>query len=227
METTEYTQTFYKPQVVIDIETMPNMDVIDLLPEPSIDSRLKDPVKIEEAKKNGRESQIEKMALSPLTGKVACIGFYGAVHEVRIDDEKAMLDYAHSIILSHQIITYNGKSFDIPFIFKRGIILGCEWATIPNMKKYTDKYKSGDRHIDLMTEFCDYGQWEKLDNLARFLLGSKKVDFDFREIPELLKSDEGKAKLTEYCYQDCKLTWELAQKMGFEAKALKERDDAN
>jgi DNA polymerase elongation subunit (family B) len=83
------------------------------------------------------------------------------------------------------------------------------------MKLFTDRYKSGVAHIDLMVEFCNYGEYEKLDNLARFILGSQKVEFDYREIPELLKTDEGKAKITEYCLKDCELTYKLAKRMGF------------
>lgn len=219
MNTAAYTRQWKNEnnnQLVIDIETMPNPDVIYLLPEPKIDARLKDPAKIAEAKAEGRAAQIEKMALSPLTGKIAAIGIVGEFGgECIIDDEKIMLDAAYEAIQSFQIITYNGKSFDIPFIFKRGIILGCTWATIPEMKLYTDRYKSGIAHIDLMVEFCNYGEYEKLDNLARFILGSQKVEFDFRQIPELLKTDEGKAKIKEYCLKDCELTLKLAKRMGF------------
>jgi DNA polymerase elongation subunit (family B) len=219
MNATAYTQKWKSDnnnQLVIDIETMANPDATPLLPEPSIDSRLKDPVKIAEAKAEAKAKQIEKMALSPLTGKIAAVGLYGEFGgEVLIDDEKSMLDAVYAAIKVSQIITYNGKSFDIPFIFKRGIILGCEWATIPEMKLFTDRYKSGEAHIDLMVEFCNYGEYEKLDNLARFILGSQKVEFDYREIPELLKTDEGKAKITEYCLKDCELTYKLAKRMGF------------
>lgn len=219
MNATNYTQKWKSDnnnQLVIDIETMANPDAIALLPEPSIDARLKDPAKVAEAKAEAKAKQIEKMALSPLTGKIAAVGLYGELGgEVVIADEVTMLNAAYDAIKTSTIITYNGKSFDIPFIFKRGIILGLSWATIPEMKLYTDRYKSGAAHIDLMTEFCNYGEYEKLDNLARFILGSGKIEFDFREIPELLKTEEGKAKISEYCLKDCELTYKLAKRMGF------------
>jgi DNA polymerase elongation subunit (family B) len=217
MDTIEYTKKWHSDnnnQLVIDIETMANLDVIDLLPEPNISSVLKDPVKIEQAIQEAKQKQIEAMALSPLTGKIAAIGLYGEFGgEVIIDDEKTMLDEAYKAFKGKQVITYNGKSFDMPYIYKRGIILGCDWATIPEMKLYTDRYKS--THLDLMTEFCDYGKYEKLDTLARFLLGDNKIDFDFREIPELLKTEDGKNKIREYCLKDCELTYKLAKRMGF------------
>lgn len=201
-------------QIVIDIETIPNLDVVNLLPEPKIDSRLKDPAKIEEAKKEAIQTQLDKMALSPLTGKVAYIGYvtdtgFNGLHY----NEKEMLDTVYSLMMDNQIITYNGKNFDIPFIFKRGIILGCAWASIPDMKKFTDRY--AENHIDLMQEFCNWGEWEKLDNLARFILGEKKVDFDVTKIAELIKTPEGLQQVADYCKKDCEIAWRLAKKLGF------------
>ncbi len=208
-----------KKQIVIDIETMPNFDVVHLLPEPKIDSRLKDSAKIEEARKDAKQAQLDKMALSPLTGKIALIGFCGENSGGNIEawhNEKEGLDLLYSVYLNDsQIITYNGKGFDLPFIFKRGIILGCKWASIPEMKKFTDRYKSDERHIDLMQEFCNYNEYEKIDNLARFILGEGKIDFDVTKIHELVKTPDGQQQLKEYCQKDCDITWQLARKMGF------------
>lgn len=215
MNTTEYTQTFKKRQIVIDIETIPNPDIIHLLGEPTIDSRLKDPLKVAEAKAEAKAKQLGSMALSPLTGKVAAIGYYSAdLQQCRITDEKEMLDVVIGYLENFEVITYNGKAFDIPFIFKRGIILGCEWATIPAMRKLTKRFEV-DGHIDLMEAFCNYGEREKLDNLGKFILGYGKKEFDFARIPELLKTEEGKKEISEYCLHDCKMTWELAKRMGY------------
>jgi DNA polymerase elongation subunit (family B) len=202
---------------VIDIETMPNPDAVKWLPEPKVDSRLKDPEKIALAKDVGREKQLDKMGLDPLTGKIACIGLYSEAGGSTLfagDEEKAALDMLYGLIEYKKVITYNGKPFDMPYIFKRGIILGCEWATIPNMKRYTERYKS-DKHIDLMAEFCNFGEFHSLDTLSRHILGETKKEFDFRRISELMGSEEGREEIAEYCQQDCLLTWKLAKRMGF------------
>jgi DNA polymerase elongation subunit (family B) len=207
-------------QIAIDIETMPDKSVVGLLPEPSIDSRLKDPDKIEDAKVKAKIEQIEKMALSPLTGKIASIAYYNnEIQEVDIitdDNEIELLNNFWKKIIGKQIITYNGKSFDVPYIFKRGIIHKLEWATIRNMKQYTDRFKSESKHIDVMAEFCDFGKFEKLDNLARFILkGEQKDDFDVTKIAQMITTQEGRDKLRSYNLQDTKLTWDLAKRMGF------------
>ena len=59
--------------LAIDIETMPNPDMISKLPEVVADSRLKDEEKIKADIEKKKAEQIEKMALSPLYGKIACI----------------------------------------------------------------------------------------------------------------------------------------------------------
>lgn len=227
MNTEQYTKE-YKAEnglkyVVIDIETIPNPDMLKMLPEPAIDSRLKDPAKVAQARIDAKDAQLAKMALSPLTGKVACIGYFddtnGFTQMATLDapdSEKTILDNFYEILTTPIVpITYNGKAFDIPFIFKRGIMLGCTWATIPEMKRFTDRYKSGDNHIDVMTEFCSYGEYEKLDNLSRYILGYGKPEFDVTQIAFLMKTPEGCKQVTDYCLADCEITWKLAKKMGF------------
>jgi len=202
---------------IIDIETFPNYDVINMLPEPTVAlGNIKDVEKIKAKIEVAKNKQISQMALSPLTGKIACIGVYnGSLENVFVGSEKEVLTDFYNIILkdNNELITYNGNGFDIPFIFKRGIILGLEWATILAMKEYTNRYS--ERHIDLMQEFCDYEKYEKLDTLARFILGDKKNDFDVTKISELIKTKEGLSEIATYCMQDCKITFNLAKRLGF------------
>lgn len=205
-----------RPNVVIDIETMPDMRVVSLLPEPDIATgNLKDPEKIAAKVKAAKDAQLEKMALSPLTGKIACIGIVTENERQALisDDEAEMLNSVYGLLTTSHIITFNGKSFDLPFIFKRAMIYGLPWASIHSMKDFCDKYKST-WHTDIMQEFCEYGQYEKLDTLARFLLGEKKSDFDVKQIPTLMQTKEGKDAIAKYCLHDCDLTWRLADCMG-------------
>lgn len=218
----DYTKEYQNAnKIVLDIETMPNQEAIAMLPEPEVLlGNIKDPEKIKAKVDEAKRKQIEKLALSPLTGIIACVNLYTKDKQeshviAKPEGEAAIIDAAYEAIKNKCVITYNGKGFDLPFIFKRGIILKRKWATLPELKKYTDRYKSGDNHIDLMEEFCGFNQYEKLDTLARFILGKKKTDFDFTLIPELIKTEEGRAKISEYANNDCALTWELAERFGF------------
>lgn len=217
LSTTEYTEQWQIDNsnfLVIDIETVPNEEVLPLLGVPKIDSRLKDPIKILEAKREAELKQKDKMPLSALTGKIACVGYHSNLISDCLfnENEKEMLDYTYELIRKHTIITYNGKNFDIPFIFKRGIINRCTWATIPEMKIYSDRYSK--KHIDIMVEFCNWGEYEKMDELAKFILGTQKEEIDYKKMPELMLSEAGRAVIGSYCLKDCKITWELAIRMG-------------
>jgi len=81
-----------KEYLIIDIETYADLSKVDMLPEPSISKVLKDEAKIAIAKEEARQAQIEKMALSPYEGRIACIGYCsGGISQVDVSDEKDML----------------------------------------------------------------------------------------------------------------------------------------
>jgi DNA polymerase elongation subunit (family B) len=201
--------------IAFDIETMPNPDAIPLLPEPfPAIGNLKDPEKIAAKIAGAKQEQIDRMALSPLTGMIASAAYYHPDKEDVIFGEAEIIERVlHIIRKGHTLVTFNGKGFDIPFVFKRGIILGVAGYTIPAMKRLTDKYRAV-HHIDVMDEFCNFGERVSLDMCSRFILGEKKLDCDFRLIPEMLKTLEGQTDLSAYNLQDAKLTYKLAERMG-------------
>lgn len=201
--------------IAFDIETMPNPDCIPMLPEPTpAMGNLKDPEKIAAKIAEAKQEQIDRMALSPLTGMIASAAFYHPEKEDVVLGESEIIEKVlHIIRKGHTLITFNGKGFDMPYVFKRGIILGIKGCTIPAMKRLTDKYRAV-HHIDVMDEFCSFGDRVSLDMCGRFILGEQKLDCDFRLIPEMLKTPEGIAELSSYNLQDARLTYKLAEKMG-------------
>jgi len=202
-----------KDYLVIDIETMPDLSKVNMLPEPSVDSRLKDPAKIEEALQTARQKQIEKMALNAETGIIACIGYGNITNSVvSVHDEKQMIKFFFKEALPKTLVTFNGINFDLPFIYKRAMILGVEAPY--SIERYIKRY-STTFHVDLMQIWSGWSSqgFVSLDYLSSLILGKKKVDFDFKQIPELLKSEQGKEKLKEYCLKDVELTTELFNKM--------------
>lgn len=202
----------------VDIETMPNEDMLFHLPKVKADTRLKDPEKIKADIEAKEAEQINKMALSPLYGKIACICIYGnnEKHCLMLNPdgsgEKEMLINFLKLTKKKMVVTWNGKAFDYDFIFKRAIYHGI--ATLRDMKNYVDKYKSS-WHTDLMAEFCQFGKFEKLDDVAKVFLNEGKVEFDVTIIKDLIKTPEGRKQLTDYCMQDTKLTYDLAQRFGY------------
>lgn len=203
---------------VIDIETYPNADMVDRLPEPKVDARVKDPVKIEAKRAEGRQKQIDDMALSPLYGKVACIGYMkGNTKGIRIGEDEAEIinDFFGHIISfkeskSPKIVTWNGMGFDIPFIYKRAMILGIK-PTV-SMSYFMKRYQT-ETHCDLMQIWCNWYGMEKLDNVAQALLDEGKQEFDFRTIKDLIKTEEGRGAIAKYCMQDVEITSKLFYKM--------------
>lgn len=202
--------------ISLDIETMPNLEMIEKLPEVTPDTRLKDEAKIQADIEKKKAEQIEKMALNPLYGKIACIGYYGDnIQEVHIDSEENMLKKLSQLIQEDNIfVTWNGTGFDWDFIMKRGIILGIEDFNLLLLERIRSKREP--MYIDLMEKWCGYGKMAKLDDVAKVLLnGECKEEFDVKQIPELIKTTSGKELIRRYCLQDCKLVYDLARKMGY------------
>lgn len=202
-----------RQQIVFDIETYPNLDMISLLPEVEASKVLKDAEKIKTDVEEKKQKQISEMALSPLWGKIACIGLYNQdIQKVLIGEEKDILKQFFELTNDMQLISYNGVNFDIPFIYKRACIY--DISNIVMMEPYIKKFDDY-KHIDLMQKFCEYGKYEKLNTLTKIYLGEEKNDFDVKLIPEFLKTKEGKKELSDYCLKDCELTYKLAKKFGY------------
>jgi len=248
-----------KPEhyTVIDIETMPNIDLISRLPgivKPEYPVRefhstggsLKDPVKIMEKRQTydrkfaaacnkidvdynaAKTKQIEKMSLDPLYGRICCIGVKrGDEEKVFIDDvnndfiERNLIQNACDYIFTYSSIepvklaTWNGKNFDIPFIYKRAMILGV--SIDKHFQIWCWMHNHNDDHRDLMQVWTGYNvnqyQGRKgLGIVSDILLGEKKVDFDVTKISEMIKTPEGRAEVSKYCLQDVRLTYRLLEK---------------
>lgn len=202
--------------ISLDIETIPNLDMVDKLPEVTPDPRLKDEAKIQADIEKKKAEQVEKMALNPLYGKIACIGYYGNnIQEVHIDSEENMLKKLAELMQEDNIfVGWNITNFDLDFIIKRGIVLGIEDFNLKHLECI--RSRKNPQFIDLMEKWCGYGKMAKLDDVAKVLLnGESKEEFDVKQILELIKTISGKELIRRYCLQDCKLVYDLAKKMGY------------
>jgi DNA polymerase elongation subunit (family B) len=172
------------------------------------------------------------MALDALTGRVCCYAMVGsgAAGEeptryvetlgggVGDDTERALVQSIMRVLGAEdcRLVTFNGVHFDLPFIYKRALILGVDPSHFgaPPLTAWTDKFK--DRHYDLGNLWYGWGQrkaGENLNRLAALILHDHKTEIDFDTFPELLKTEEGCATLAGYCLKDTELTWRLFEKM--------------
>jgi DNA polymerase elongation subunit (family B) len=209
---------------VIDIETMQNPDMIDCLPNPVVKyGNLKDPAKRAVKEMDAKEKQIEKMAVNPLFGKIACCGYkrkddFGVLFG---DSEKELVEKIVNRFFTPNeedmnpiIVTHNGFKFDVPFIYKRALALGVK-VSYP-LSYYTKRYDIS-THIDTrliwngwdMSTAAMTDKNTSLDVLGKALLGYGKVEFDVSTIPELMKTEDGRSQLADYCMMDVQITDKL------------------
>jgi superfamily II DNA or RNA helicase len=167
--------------------------------------------------------------IDPMTGRVACYAMVGIMDdklaeytesaEAATDDaERALIQSIMRVLGGEDVrlVTWNGIGFDLPFIYKRALILDVYPAHFgaPPLASWTKRY-STERHYDLMQVWGGWSSqgFEKLDTVAALVLAERKVAIDVTTFADLMESAEGRAKMEEYCLQDTRLTWRLFEKM--------------
>ncbi len=128
-----------------------------------------------------REAEIQKLALHALTAQIICIGmlnpdtkagkvFYqadkkeqfssddGKVEYISGDEKDILKRFWETVERYDQIITFNGRNFDCPFIMLRSGILGVNATR--NIIPY--RYESS-KHCDLLEQLAFYGAVRKFN----------------------------------------------------------------
>ena len=92
----------------VDIETIPDLTMIDFLPEVSASKTLKDPVKIAADIEEKQKKQRENMGLDSIFAKIICIGIYSPEKSFALmGEEKDIIQEFWDIVGQHsQIITF-------------------------------------------------------------------------------------------------------------------------
>jgi predicted PolB exonuclease-like 3'-5' exonuclease len=209
--------------VSLDIETIANPDTFALLPEPTAKKNLKDQAKIAADIAEKKAAQVADAALDALTGRVLCYAFVNAegewgdiLPEMTDAAETELLQGLFKILGSDgvRLVTWNGMGFDMPFIYKRAAILDVCPSNFnaPPLNAWMKRY-STDAHYDLMQVWGGWRDYVKLDLVAGLMLGERKKEIDFALFPELMKTEEGRNTIAEYCLQDTRLTWRLWERM--------------
>lgn len=209
--------------IIVDIETA-GID-FESLDEKSREYLLKYAQTSEE-----KEEVKDRLGLSPLTGVIVSIGLLnpktdkGAVYYQGKEDgakefeedgiyfesgtEKEILEnFWKNISKYKQVVTFNGRSFDAPYIHLRSAIN--EVKPSRNLMPYRYDHRT---HCDLLEQLTFYGATRRftLDfYLKRFgIKSSKENGVEGSQITRMFR--EGKTKeIARYCAKDVKATAEL------------------
>jgi DNA polymerase elongation subunit (family B) len=198
--------------LVVDIETV--AQDIDAIPPRALEILLG---KAEDDE--ARLAIVDRMGLDPSTGRIICIG----VHWIEVDrsrvycqsDERELLSNFWSDLVQvrpSRFVTFNGKSFDFPYINVRSAILG---VLAPRGLLLDTRRFATDRHFDVREALTNYDRYKKgtLEFFCEvFGVDSPKDGIDGSQVGEYFK--QGRLEeIAKYCLADCKATGELYRKL--------------
>jgi len=212
--------------VVIDIETIPcDEGTRKQLPSINPPRNLKNESKIKKWREENlaelEKEQYRKTALNANLGRIICIGmlFFSQRNEAHRSisifgqQENLILSKFWKMIEKYKnpyIITHNGLGFDLPFIWKRSVILQVAPTTHFNLSRYRTDYG-----YDTMAVWSNWDMRDaiKLDELARILDVARKSGTG-ADVYDLWRA--GKYKdIGEYCLQDIYVTYCCYCRMNF------------
>lgn len=206
---------------LFDIETIPRQDLE--LPKFSQDNiplgNLKDPekikAKIDSAKETWNIDIIKKYSVTPGLCEIVSFAYMSVQDDGKILEQAVMfrpqIDFLFSeIIKAESIISWNGKNFDLPVIWKQSIINNHPI----NFQFYLQRIHkfNQDLHIDLMHVWnnFDYG---KMSNCAEQLGIHCKKDFNGSMVYNAYLAGEYE-KITEYNLQDVDVLYQISKRLG-------------
>jgi 3'-5' exonuclease len=184
----------------------------------------------EDKKSQKRDDAIRYLSLYPLTAKIIAIGIYDIEKEKTfvyyesdeyeewsseekntqykgLSEKEMIRSFWRIVNLTDQVITFNGRNFDIPFLMMRSSMLG-----IRPTKNLMGKRFDSSNHIDLLEQFTFYGITRKfnLDFYCRaFGVDSpKSKGVSGMEVKTLYEA--GRIKdIAVYCGEDVNATFKL------------------
>lgn len=206
--------------IILDLETVAIDGASDLVEPVSAPANYKDPEKIAAYIADAQKAQREKAALYPWTARIVALGYIDTDGDETVvycqdeTEEAAALtafwpktwDSDERFI--RPIIGFNHRSFDLPVLLARSVLLGVK-APILNL----DRYKTP--HADLMEKLTWYGAIpsRSLTWFAR-RLGIPVTDtVKGNQIAGLVAEGQWDA-VVEHCRSDVRLTLAVAQRLG-------------
>jgi predicted PolB exonuclease-like 3'-5' exonuclease len=213
--------------LILDIETIPNQHI----PAPVFDEstvalgNTKDPekiaLKIIEAGQAFDEGLTKKMSIEHDLCEIVSLGVIevsriGEIENLDTfyynDGDAAIVQKFRELFLSDRtLITWGGKRFDIPVLWKRSMFHGKLFTDALSIQDLTTPWRNN-RHIDLMLIF-NAGGMGKLSEACKFLGLECKVGMDGSMVYNAFK--EGREKdIRAYNLSDCMSTYLVAKRCG-------------
>lgn len=213
-------------EFALDIETIPNKNMVEALPEPEYKyGNTKDPDKRKVIEDETKQKQIDNMALSPFYGRICSYAVYGPhikkYHTVDEISDAAEIELINEIfdLLTvtttevPRVITWRGNDFDLPFIFIRAAIMN---VFIPagclRLQQMVKRYITAP-HCDLERVISNWGQkMVSLNFVASSFIGEKKIEMDVTKFVEMIET--GKSHdIGIYNLKDAELTYRCFDKL--------------
>ena len=119
------------------------------------------------------------------------------------DEAGMMADFAEFMDNRRpQLVTWNGRGFDLPVLLLRSLALGLTWPWYYRERDYRYRYSEGG-HLDLCDFLSDHGaaRMTSLDGAARLIGLPGKVGVDGSQVEGLFHAGQLEA-LRRYCLSD-------------------------
>ena len=185
-------------QLAIDIEIIQDPEATSFLPE-------KGP--------RDRKEPYEKHKYDPNFNKICCIGGFDGQegrNYFEMSEKKLLESFWEDVKDTQRFITFNGCSFDVPFLYRRSWFHRVKPTSWISLVRYRIE-----NHIDIYMILNNWdshahGGMNLYSNLV--LHEDCKRDLDGSQVQEFW--DAGRYKeVCDYCVGDCKALWEIYQSM--------------
>lgn len=208
-----------------DLEAVARDEAADLVREPKARGNLVDPEKIAADKEKKAAALKSRLALDPFGCRIVAAGWACGDDPVRVhlcydeDDERwAVSTLIEFMASSDEIVTFNGRAYDVPVVMARAWLLG---VTVPRALRLAVEKRYDSRIIDLY-QVVTFGQGRSEDTpISRGLVSMSKVfglgipddDEDGSQIAQMVA--EGRwDDVREHCARDVERTRALALRLG-------------
>jgi hypothetical protein len=208
-------------RVILDLETLAVSDAADFTEPAAAPANYKDPEKIAAYIAQAQRDQVERAALYPWTCRIVAIGTAVDEQEPTViltpderEEREALVWFWREVAAEDEariprpIIGFNHRTFDLPILMARSILLG-----VPHLELNLDRYRTP--HVDVLDVLTWRGAIpaRSLTWFARRFGLPVEDTVRGRDIATLAAAGDWEA-IRAHCASDVRLTRALAQRIG-------------